>query len=113
MTDGPPPLDDMLDQLIACPSVSSVNAELDTGNREVSERLAGWLETLGFRVSLTTVPGHADKCNVIGVLGRRATPAWCWRVTRTPCLTMRDAGPATRLRPRARTAACTVSARPT
>ncbi len=64
-----PTLDNMLDQLIACPSVSSVNADLDTGNRQVSERLAGWLEAAGFRVSLTTVGGHADKCNVVGVLG--------------------------------------------
>lgn len=69
MTHVAPPLDTMLDQLIACPSVSSVNAELDTGNREVSECLAGWLEALGFRVSLSAVSGDANKCNVVGVLG--------------------------------------------
>ncbi len=64
-----PTLDEMLDRLIAHPSVSSVDASLDTGNRAVSECLANWLETIGFRVRLDEVQGHADKCNVIGVLG--------------------------------------------
>lgn len=64
-----PTVDNMLDTLIATPSVSSVNADLDMGNRAISELLADWLETLQFQVQLMPVPGHADKCNVIAVRG--------------------------------------------
>ena len=59
----------MLDQLIACPSVSSATPRTRHRQSKSQRDPGGWLEALGFRVSLTTVPGHADKCNVTGVLG--------------------------------------------
>ncbi|MEA3274222.1 MAG: acetylornithine deacetylase [Pseudomonadota bacterium] len=64
-----PSLNAMLEGLIAAPSVSSVNPELDQGNRKVVELLAGWLEAAGFRVELTDVPGHPGKSNLIATLG--------------------------------------------
>ncbi|MCP1728415.1 acetylornithine deacetylase [Natronospira proteinivora] len=64
-----PSLDQMLSELISAPSMSSVSPAFDTGNRLVSERLAGWLEDLGFEVKLQAVEGK-DKFNVIATLGR-------------------------------------------
>lgn len=60
---------EMMQGLIESPSMSSVSPQFDTGNREVSERLAGWLEDLGFEVVLQPVEGR-DKFNVIATLGR-------------------------------------------
>ncbi len=64
-----PTLKDMLSELIASPSMSAVTPEFDTGNREVSEKLAEWLEALGFSVRLQAVEGE-DKFNVIATLGK-------------------------------------------
>ncbi len=64
-----PDLRRMLDELIALPSVSSVNPTLDMGNRPVVERLAEWLEPLGFVVDLRAIPGHPDKANLVATLG--------------------------------------------
>ncbi|MEA5445244.1 acetylornithine deacetylase [Gammaproteobacteria bacterium AB-CW1] len=64
-----PSVEEMIRELIACPSMSSVSPAFDTGNREVSEKLAEWLEDLGFEVRLMPVEGE-DKFNVIGTLGR-------------------------------------------
>ena len=64
-----PTLQQMLTELIASPSMSSVSPEFDTGNRAVSERLSEWLEVLGFSVQLQAVQGK-DKFNVIATLGR-------------------------------------------
>lgn len=69
MAPAPPPLSEMLDRLIATPSVSSVEPALDCGNAAVNELLAGWLEDLGFEVRLAVVPGHADKSNLIARRG--------------------------------------------
>ncbi len=59
----------MIDRLIATPSVSSANADLDLSNRPVCELLADWMESAGFDVRVEAVPGHPGKANVIGVLG--------------------------------------------
>jgi len=63
-------LPDILSQirsLIALPSVSSSNPEFDQGNRAVIELLAGWLESLGFAVTVHEVaPG---KANLLARLG--------------------------------------------
>ncbi|MDQ2070591.1 acetylornithine deacetylase [Natronospira bacteriovora] len=64
-----PTLKDMLSELIASPSMSAVTPEFDTGNREVSEKLAEWLEALDFSVRLQAVEGE-DKFNVIATLGK-------------------------------------------
>ncbi len=60
---------EMMHGLISAPSMSSVSPQFDTGNREVSERLANWLRDLGFEVRLQAVEGD-EKFNVIATLGR-------------------------------------------
>ncbi len=65
-----PPLMDRIRQLIATPSVSSVNPALDLGNRKVVELLAGWLEDLGMTVELLEVPGRPQDANLLAVLGQ-------------------------------------------
>ena len=45
----------MIAQLIATPSVSCVNAELDMSNRNVIDLLAGWAESLGFAIEIQAV----------------------------------------------------------
>lgn len=62
-----PPLKQRFAELIALPSVSCTQAALDQSNRPVVERLAGWLDELGFACELQEVsPG---KFNLIAVLG--------------------------------------------
>ncbi len=58
----------MLQQLIATPSISSVNPALDQGNRAVIELLAGWLEDLGFTVDIMPLK-DPRKANLIATLG--------------------------------------------
>ncbi len=60
----------MLRELVAIPSVSSSNPDLDLGNRPVVERLAGWLEDLGFAIELLPLPGQPEKANLVATLGR-------------------------------------------
>ena len=64
-----PDLLDMIDGLISAPSVSSVNAAFDQGNRLVIERLANWLDPLGYQVEIMPLPGQPDKANLIATLG--------------------------------------------
>ena len=62
----------MTRQLIATPSMSSVNPDYDTDNRAVIELMAGWLEDLGFAVEIMNLPGWSGKANLIATLGRGA-----------------------------------------
>lgn len=64
-----PPLRQMLEDLIAVPSVSSVNPRWDQSNRPVVDLLAGWLEDAGFRVEILPIPGQAEKVNLVATLG--------------------------------------------
>ncbi|VAW77917.1 Acetylornithine deacetylase [hydrothermal vent metagenome] len=64
-----PDLLDMIDGLISAPSVSSVNVEFDQGNRQVIDRLATWLDPLGYKVEIMPLPGQPDKANLIATLG--------------------------------------------
>lgn len=57
----------MIAELVALPSMSSVSPRFDTGNRQVCERLAQWLEPLGFAVELQAV--DRDKLNLIARRG--------------------------------------------
>jgi acetylornithine deacetylase len=59
----------MLAQLIATPSISSVSAEYDQPNRALIDLLAEWSEALGFAVEIIDIPGHPDKANLIATLG--------------------------------------------
>jgi len=61
---------DMLTDLIAAPSMSSVSPEFDTSNREVIELLAEWLERLGFVVEILPLPSQPHKANLIATLGK-------------------------------------------
>jgi len=65
-----PDLTDMIDGLISAPSVSSVNADFDQGNRLVIDRLANWLDPLGYQVEIMPLPGQAGKANLIATLGQ-------------------------------------------
>ncbi len=64
-----PSLMEMLEQLIATPSMSSVSPAFDVGNRPVIDLLAGWLERAGFAVEVLLLPGRPDKANLIATLG--------------------------------------------
>ncbi|RLA39066.1 MAG: acetylornithine deacetylase [Gammaproteobacteria bacterium] len=59
---------DMLRRLIACNSISSVNADIDQGNRDVIDILANWLDDLGFHTEIMSL-AHPRKANLIATLG--------------------------------------------
>lgn len=69
MYSEPPPLDQMLRDLIGIPSVSSVVPELNQGNEAVIYRLAQWLEGAGYRVRIQALPGYPARANLIATLG--------------------------------------------
>jgi acetylornithine deacetylase len=56
-------------ELIASPSVSSVNPAWDMGNRGVIELLEGWLSQLGFKTEILPIAGHPSKFNLIAGIG--------------------------------------------
>ena len=60
---------EMIDQLVALPSVSSPEPALDQPNRHVIELLAEWAETIGFECEVLDVPEHEGKQNLIARLG--------------------------------------------
>jgi acetylornithine deacetylase len=64
-----PSLLDMIQALVATPSVSSVNPRWDQSNRCVIELLADWLEQLGFEVQILPVPGTDEKFNLVASTG--------------------------------------------
>ena len=59
----------MFTQLIAAPSVSSVNSEFDMGNKLVIDLLAGWLSDLGFEIELQEISDQPIKYNLIAKFG--------------------------------------------
>ncbi|MEN8169531.1 MAG: acetylornithine deacetylase [Pseudomonadota bacterium] len=69
MNTPPPSLLQMLSELIATPSMSSVSPEFDTSNRAIIDLLAAWLEPLGFNVEVLPLPNQPDKANLIATLG--------------------------------------------
>lgn len=64
-----PKLLPMIEQLIAAPSVSSINPHWDQTNKGVIDLLSSWLETLGFQVEILPVPGYPGKSNLIASAG--------------------------------------------
>ena len=62
-----PTLMDMIHQLIATPSVSCVNPDIDQSNMGVINLLANWLDQLGFQVEI--MPVDDGKANLIATLG--------------------------------------------
>jgi acetylornithine deacetylase len=69
MNKSPPDLMTMLRELIATPSMSSVNPSFDTSNRAVIDLLAGWFESLGFTVEIIPLPTQPHKANLLATLG--------------------------------------------
>ena len=69
MSHPTPSLSSMLEGLIAAPSISCVNPELDQSNKAVIDLLTEWLEGAGFRTELMEVPGCPGKVNLIATLG--------------------------------------------
>lgn len=65
-----PGVKELISELVAIPSVSSVDDAVDMPNQPVADRLADWLESLDFAVEQVPVPGQPGKVNVIGTLGR-------------------------------------------
>lgn len=64
-----PKLLDMMGQLIAAPSVSSVNSAWDQSNEGVIDLLADWLERRGFQVEKMPLPEQSGKFNLIASAG--------------------------------------------
>lgn len=64
-----PNLLNMISELIAIPSVSCVNPQLDQSNKPVIEKLATWCESLGFHCEILPVPDQTDKYNLLATLG--------------------------------------------
>ena len=59
----------MIEQLIAIPSVSSINPKWDQPNLGVVELLAQWLEPLGFDIEISQLADHPGKANLIATIG--------------------------------------------
>lgn len=59
----------MMRELIAAPSMSSVSPAFDCSNQAVIELLAGWLENENFQVEISPLPRQPNKFNLIATLG--------------------------------------------
>jgi len=64
-----PKLLEMIEQLIALPSVSSTQAEIDTSNQAVINLLANWLNDLGFTTEIVVNLDCKEKTNLIASIG--------------------------------------------
>lgn len=64
-----PPLLTMMNELLSEISVSSTSSQWDTGNRQVIDKLAGWLTTLGFQCEVIPLTEQPHKANLIATLG--------------------------------------------
>lgn len=67
-----PSLREMIERLVATPSVSAVDPALDMPNRPLVDLLAGWLEDEGWSVELVPLPDQEGKTNLIATRGRGA-----------------------------------------
>ena len=65
-----PDMMQVMEALIATPSISSARPELDQGNREVIDLLAGWFTDLGFSVNVSPIPEQPQKANMLATLGQ-------------------------------------------
>ncbi len=64
-----PGFTESLKQLIASPSISSMQKSWDQGNQDIIHLLATWFEQLGFSISIHPVPGTENKFNLLAKLG--------------------------------------------
>jgi len=65
-----PNLEELMQQLIALPSISCTNPALDQGNRNVINTLANWLEDLGFSTEIQPLNADGSKANLIATIGK-------------------------------------------
>jgi len=65
-----PKLEELMQQLIALPSISCTNPALDQGNRNVINTLADWLENLGFSTEIQPLNSDGSKANLIATIGQ-------------------------------------------
>ncbi|MGB0713099.1 MAG: acetylornithine deacetylase [Gammaproteobacteria bacterium] len=63
-----PPLMDMMRELVAIPSVSSVSPEFDQGNLDLVQHMLPWLDDLGFEVETQRLDGEPAKANLVATL---------------------------------------------
>lgn len=70
MPTNAPSLREMLEALIATPSVSSSQPDRDMSNGPLLELLADWLRGIGFEVEIAALSQHPGKANLIATLGR-------------------------------------------
>ncbi len=64
-----PTIKEMVSELVATPSMSSTLPEYDLSNQGVINKLAGWLDNLGFAVTINEIPGRPGKSNLLATLG--------------------------------------------
>ncbi|UVK77728.1 MAG: acetylornithine deacetylase [Sodalis sp. Fse] len=64
-----PPFIELYRALIATPSISATDAELDQSNEALITLLAGWFQDLGFQVKVQPVPGTRNKFNMLASIG--------------------------------------------
>ena len=69
MTNSIPKFIDSFSQLVAMPSVSSIDPLLDQSNKGVVELLANWLQDLDFKIELMPVSDKPEKLNLIAYQG--------------------------------------------
>jgi acetylornithine deacetylase len=60
-----PKLPEMVQKIVATPSVSSTVPQFDQSNRPMVDLLASWLEPLGFDVQISSIEGYPGKVNLI------------------------------------------------
>ena len=64
-----PKIQELVQSIIATPSVSSTLPQYDQSNLAVVNLLANWLDPLGFDVKIKAIPGQTGKANLIATLG--------------------------------------------
>lgn len=65
----PPKLSELLQQLIALPSISCTDPGIDQGNLGVIEQLADWFDALGFTTDIQLIDAERNKANLIATIG--------------------------------------------
>lgn len=66
-----PKFKNIYSELIAIPTISSINdPQLDCSNLPLIEKLAGWLDELGFDIDILPIDGHPHKYNLLATYGR-------------------------------------------
>lgn len=64
-----PPFIELYRALIATPSISATDSELDQSNQALINLLSGWFADLGFHVEVQPVPGTRHKFNMLAKIG--------------------------------------------